>query len=108
MQGEQDICLNFKVQVVTANQVREHRASSPDESDLIEDATAEWNYPFVNVATLTIAAPQNTAPSNDSQAACKKHAFNPWHSLQTHQPLGGINRLRKPVYVLSEVTRFKP
>ena len=26
-------------------------------------------------------------------------SFNPWHSLQDHQPLGSINALRQAVYL---------
>jgi hypothetical protein len=28
----------------------------------------------------------------------RRLAFNPWHALAEHRPMGGINRLRKAVY----------
>ena len=34
-------------------------------------------------------------------SAGEELVFNPWQSLAAHQPLGGINRLRKPVYLSS-------
>jgi hypothetical protein len=31
-------------------------------------------------------------------ALAEKIAFNPWNTLQEHQPLGGMNRARKHIY----------
>jgi hypothetical protein len=31
--------------------------------------------------------------------------FNPWQSVAAHQPLGGINRSRKPIY--AEIGPFR-
>lgn len=66
----------------------------------IEDASVEWPEdasPYVTVARLT-------APSQPSWRIDQVHAiddglaFSPWHGLVAHQPLGGIMRVRKPVY----------
>lgn len=37
--------------------------------------------------------------------ACEEMAFTPWHALTAHQPLGGINRLRRQVYLGSAIHR---
>jgi hypothetical protein len=86
MKGKQDVCYDFKVQVRGA-----------DSEDLnIEDATTTWNR-YVDVARITIKVPQSPdAP--EAIEHCEKLAFTPWHSLADHQPLGGINRLRRKVY----------
>jgi uncharacterized membrane protein len=68
----------------------------------IEDPTVIWSeldsMP-VKVATLIIE--KNAASSaEDSEFwnSVERMSFNPWHSLTAHEPLGGINRLRKGVY----------
>jgi hypothetical protein len=90
MKGKQDVCYDFKVQVRSA-----------DAADLnIEDATTTWpdeEASYVNVARITIKVPQ--APdTSEARELCEKLSFTPWHSLADHQPLGGINRLRRKVY----------
>lgn len=104
----EQVCFDFKIQVLGVDQVREDRNGNTGENtdDLIEDATRVWGeneFPFTKVAQIIIPV---SSGSNDSVLQdCEARAFNPWHSLTDHQPLGGINRLRKPVYVISEVTR---
>ena len=105
MRDDQDICLGFSVQIATADLINKLRMESPDDPDPIEDATAEWKQPYIELAKLKISTPQNIDPKEKVQVACNEHSFNPWHSLQAHQPLGGINRLRKPVYTISDLTR---
>ena len=29
---------------------------------------------------------------------CEQVAFNPWHCLAEHRPLGGMNRARRQIY----------
>ena len=90
-QGKQ-IRLSFKVQVVEASHLK-GRAS-----EMIENATIAWNedeFPFVEVAQIVICPAQQSGTLVD---ACKSLLFTPWHALAAHEPLGGINRLRKPVY----------
>ncbi len=53
---------------------------------------------FLTVAKLVI-------PPQEPAQDCQNRAFNPWHSLVEHEPLGGINRLRKVVYQASVARR---
>ncbi len=65
----------------------------------IEDPTMEWNEKvsrFVKVATLTI--PKQDFESEKQQVFCENLSMNPWHSVEEHRPLGGINRVRRVVY----------
>ena len=77
-----------------------------DEDDLeIENASKLWNE-HVNVARITIVAPQDI-DSAEREAECERLVFTPWHSLAAHQPIGGINRLRKAVYEASAQHRLR-
>lgn len=80
-----------------------------DDSLPIEDATAEWSETTAapqNVATIEID-PQNF--DNPLQVTeCEHMAFTPWHGLTAHQPIGGINRLRRGVYIASSKFRSQP
>ncbi|MGB5705226.1 MAG: catalase family protein [Arenicellales bacterium] len=72
----------------------------------IEDASVEWDEqssPFQKVATIKI----NNQPfdSQQSMLACERISFNPWQCFQEHQPLGGINRVRKVIY--EEMAQFR-
>ncbi len=90
-QGE-DICLSFKVQVVKASRLKGH------EKEMIENAAIAWSeeeFPFVEVAQIVI---HPVGQNEQLVDACKSLLFTPWHALAAHEPLGGINRLRKPVY----------
>jgi hypothetical protein len=81
-----------------------------EDSDLdIENASCEWDeqrYPFVSVATITISAPQTDMNSAKHKAYGESLAFNPWHAMVEHQPIGSINRLRKSVYAASAQHRL--
>lgn len=69
----------------------------------IEDATTIWEGEltgYIPVATISVHAPQTPHGAVEAEH-CERLAFNPWHSLSAHRPLGGINRLRKPVYFSS-------
>ena len=100
MSKGEDICFDFKVQV-----------RGKDDPDLgIEDATTVWDEaqtPFVNVAKITIKAPQKGIGSPKEVKQCENLHYTPWQSLVEHQPVGGINRLRKNVYVSSGTHRLK-
>ncbi|WP_282607152.1 catalase family protein [Pelagibius sp. Alg239-R121] len=100
----EDICFDFRVQVRGKN----------DKNLQIEDATAVWDEaktPFVSVARLIVPAPQGRPGADHAkleqrqEMQCEKMAFTPWHCLAEHQPLGSINRLRKPVYDASATKR---
>lgn len=67
----------------------------------LEDATSFWDEAetsFVCVATLVLDASQTDINSDEQRQACEDLVFTPWHALSDHEPLGGINRLRKMVY----------
>jgi hypothetical protein len=65
----------------------------------VEDSTIEWlesEAPFERVATIEIPAQLFDSPA---QMALAEHlSFTPWHTLGAHEPLGGVNRVRKAVY----------
>jgi catalase len=72
----------------------------------LEDATKEWSQkdsPYVTVARIE-AQPQNVW-SAARQTADHTLAFNPWHALAAHRPLGGIMRVRRQVYRLTAELR---
>ena len=65
----------------------------------IEDPTIEWTEaraPFVTVARISIPPQQFDQPAQ--QVRCENLSFTPWHGLDAHRPLGGINRVRRTVY----------
>jgi hypothetical protein len=83
-----EACFDFMVQL------RQLPSAMP-----IEDPTAEWSEkdsPFIPVARITIPA-QNFL-SLKQLDFCENLSFSPWHTIPEHQPLGGINRVRKTVY----------
>ncbi len=93
--------LSFNVQVVEASQLEGR------EKEMIENAAIAWSeeeFPFVEVARINIHPVEE---SNELVDACKSLQFTPWHTLAAHEPLGGINRLRKPVYDKSAEFRLK-
>lgn len=72
----------------------------------IEDASVVWDEeksPFVPVAAIEIPNQEFTGAGQIQD--CEKMTFNPWQSLEAHKPIGGINRVRKPVY--SEIPAFR-
>lgn len=106
MQGSAQINFDFRIQL------RDQNADFGPQQRLIENTTTTWDTSdkkeiesYVNVAKLIIRAPQQP-DSNAAKVACEKLAFNPWHSLAAHQPVGGINRLRKSVYTSSAIHRM--
>jgi hypothetical protein len=65
----------------------------------IEDPTIVWDEntaPFVPVASITI--PPQSFDSPEQHGFCENLSFNPWHCVEAHRPLGGINRVRRAVY----------
>ena len=89
---DKTIQLSFRVQVVEASKLKGR------EEELIENAAIAWRedeFPFVEVARIKI---RPVKESKELVDACKSLVFTPWHALAAHEPLGGINRLRKPVY----------
>ncbi len=65
----------------------------------IEDPTIVWpeaSAPFVKVATIDIRPQGFETPAD--MAFCENLSFAPWHCMDAHRPLGGINRVRRAVY----------
>lgn len=71
----------------------------------IEDPTKLWEEcisPFMKVATIKI--PRQIFDTEECKQADEKQSFSPWHALEAHRPLGGINRARK-MYI--ELANFR-
>ena len=65
----------------------------------VEDPTVKWSEsrsPFVPVAKITI--PQQSFDTSQQNCFCENLSFTPWHCVDAHRPLGGINRVRRFVY----------
>lgn len=66
----------------------------------VEDASVLWDEalsPFRAVARINVPA-QVSWEQGVSNAKENGTSFSPWHGITAFQPLGGINRARKPVY----------
>jgi catalase len=90
-----DACFDFMVQFQTDPKAMP-----------VENASVEWDEgksPFRKLATITIK--DQIFQSVPARQQCEHMSFNPWQSLATHQPIGSMNRVRKPVY--SELARFR-
>lgn len=89
---EQDSVWELRVQLCT-----------DPEAMPIEDASVVWDEkqsPFVAVARLTVPA-QISWEHGASDGQDRATSFSPWHGLVAHQPIGGVNRARKPTYEAS-------
>jgi hypothetical protein len=65
----------------------------------IEDASVEWTLqesPYIPVARIRI--PPQSLDDPVRVATCEQTAFNPWHCLPEHRPLGNMNRARRGIY----------
>jgi hypothetical protein len=71
----------------------------------IEDPTVEWKSRWERVATIEIDAQDFDSPARREWG--NKLSFSPWHALDDHRPLGGINRARKVVYPASSTLRHQ-
>ncbi|MBV1859195.1 MAG: catalase family protein, partial [Nannocystaceae bacterium] len=72
----------------------------------IEDPTVAWPTsvsPYRTVATIDI--PAQTFNTDARRQMCEFMSFNPWQTRTEHRPLGGINRVRKSVYVAISLLR---
>jgi len=73
----------------------------------VENVSAEWKESDLNpvkVATLRIP-PQSVDVSDTPDPKCEPRSFTPWHALAEHRPMGGMNRLRRAVYLASVAKR---
>jgi len=75
----------------------------------VEDASVEWDEEVskpIPVATLTIGVQDVDSPAGRALAEeCEAMPFSPWNALAEHRPMGGINRLRRAVYLASQAKR---
>ena len=75
----------------------------------VEDTSVEWDEgvskPIV-VATLTIGVQDVDSSEGRALAEeCEAMSFSPWNALAEHRPMGGINRLRRAVYLATQAKR---
>ncbi len=73
----------------------------------IEDASVAWPEdasPYITVAHIVVP-PQLAWSELRSVAVDDKMAFNPWHGIAAHRPIGSIMRIRKAAYEMS--ARFR-
>jgi len=87
----QELLFEFQVQLRTSEQTMP-----------IEDPTVEWpesESPYRTVAHLLL--PRQEIAMLRQQVEYESLAFNVWHTLAAHRPLGGINRVRRSAYRVS-------
>ena len=91
----QEVLFEWQVQLRTCEQTMP-----------IEDAGVEWpesESPYRTVAHLLL--PRQEIELLRQQDTYQNLAFNVWHALAAHRPLGGINRLRRWAYPVSSAWR---
>jgi len=69
----------------------------------VEDPSIEWPQvmsPYVAVARIRAARQTAWSPAR-SKAIDDEMAFNPWHGIVAHRPIGSIMRMRKMAYAMS-------
>ncbi len=87
----EQVMFEFQVQLRTSEQTMP-----------VEDATVEWPERESAYRTVAhLAFPRQEIESLRRQDAYRNLAFNVWHCLAEHRPLGGINRVRRDVYPVS-------
>ena len=75
----------------------------------IEDASVVWDEkqsPYRAVGRLTVE-PQSAWQHGVSERREDALAFSPWHCLDAHRPLGGVNRARRSAYPMSAEFRSR-
>jgi len=97
VRGAESILFSFEAQLRAADGIDPERD--------IENASHGWgdDVPFERLATLTI--PPQAVDTDELRERCERTEFSPWHALEDHRPLGGINRLRRAVYDESAAMR---
>lgn len=104
--GGKDICFDFQIQVRDAQSLAGKIKTDVEDMCTLWPEEGEDGHPFVTVARITIP-PQDVA-SPKRQEFCETLFYTPWHGLQDHRPLGGINRMRRKVYEASSARRGCP
>ncbi|NJM80198.1 MAG: hypothetical protein HC854_12320 [Flavobacterium sp.] len=70
-----------------------------EETTPIENAGMEWKLevsPFIKVAEIEI--PKQTFTTKERYDLAEQLSFSPANALQSHKPIGGINRARIEIY----------
>lgn len=94
--AKKGFCMGFEVQQQGVNFGR----------NPIEDASVNWNTDFERVAELEFIPQDYTDEEKEGvQKMCDRMAFNPWHAIAEHRPLGNQNRARRWVYDASRDNR---
>ncbi|NQV23200.1 MAG: catalase family protein [Rhodopirellula sp.] len=91
----EQVLFDFQVQLRTS-----------EETMPIEDVTIEWpesESPYQTVAQLVL--PRQDITLLLQQDHYQRLAFNVWHALAAHRPMGGINRVRRLAYPVSSAWR---
>jgi len=72
----------------------------------IENPSVNWPTPYTTVARLVLP-PQETESAEGRALAqrVEANAFDPWHALAAHRPLGDVQRARRVVYFQSQKGR---
>lgn len=94
-----DAVVKFFATERAAWEVRAQLAMAGKETP-IEDASVVWPEtvsPQVRVGVLT-AEPQEAYSAARRVFVDEQLSFSPWHGLAAHQPLGNVNRVRRPAY----------
>ncbi|MGH8638469.1 MAG: catalase family protein [Burkholderiales bacterium] len=74
----------------------------------IEDSTIDWDERVApSEAVARIDIPVQTVDDPVKLALAENLSFTPWHSLQQHAPLGGINRVRRAAYDTVSIIRHE-
>jgi hypothetical protein len=69
----------------------------------IEDASVNWQTPYTTVARLMLPQQETASAAGITLARqMEATAFDPWHALAEHRPLGDVQRARKVVYFQSQ------
>ena len=79
---------------------------APDKYMPVEDTTIAWSpsdSPFQKVATIRV--PKQRFNTDADNAYCENLSMTPWHGLPEHRPVGGLNRVRKPLYLT--ISRYR-
>jgi len=70
----------------------------------IEDTSIQWQAPWVDLATLSIAS-QDAWSSASKQKMCEDISFNPWQVHALNAPMGDVQVIRKTVYSQEALVR---
>jgi hypothetical protein len=91
-----EACFDFMIQL-----------QNRDKNMPVEDPSVLWSEsdsPFFPVAQIKILKGDKFDTPQRNQLG-ENLSFMPWHSLADHEPVGGLNRLRKAVY--QQISRYR-